>query len=72
MESITSVLAILVIFGIVYTGLVKLAIVAIALVFFCLVFIWPIISLIIVEVGGTIDARKAYNQQLQNKVNKEK
>lgn len=72
MEFTTSVLAILVVFGILYTGLVKLAIVIIAIVFFYLVFIWPIISLIIVEVGGAIDARKAYNQQLKNKINKEK
>ena len=69
MEFVASILAL---FGIVYVGLVQLSMIVIGLVFFYLVFIWPIISLIIVEVGGTIDARKAYNQQLKNKVNKEK
>lgn len=69
MEFVVSILAF---FGIVYVGLMQLALIVIGLVFFYLVFIWPIISLIIVEVGGTIDARKAYNRQLKNKVNKEK
>ena len=69
MEFVVSILAL---FGIVYVGLVQLSMIVIGLVFFYLVFIWPIISLIIVEVGGAIDARKAYNQQLKNKVNKEK
>ncbi len=69
MEFVASILAL---FGIVYVGLMQLALTVIGLVFFYLVFIWPIISLIIVEVGGAIDARKAYNQQLKNKVNKEK
>ena len=69
MEFVVSILAF---FGIVYVGLMQLALIVIGLVFFYLVFIWPIISLIIVEVGGTIDARKAYNQQLKSKVNKEK
>ena len=69
MEFVASILAL---FGIVYVGLMQLVLIVIGLVFFYLVFIWPIISLIIVEVGGAIDARKAYNQQLKNKVNKEK
>ena len=69
MEFVVSVLAF---FGIVYVGLVQLSMIVIGLVFFYLISIWPIISLIIVEVGGAIDARKAYNQQLKNKVNKEK
>ena len=64
MEFVVSVLAF---FGIVYVGLVQLSMIVIGLVFFYLVFIWPIISLIIVEVGGAIDARKIYKQQLKNK-----
>ena len=51
MEFVVSILAF---FGIVYVGLVQLSMIVIGLVFFYLIFIWPIISLIIVEVGRTI------------------
>lgn len=64
MEFVVSILAF---FGIVYVGLVQLSMIVIGLVLFYLIFIWPIISLIIVEVGGAIDARKIYKQQLKNK-----
>ena len=63
MEFVVSILAF---FGIVYVGFVQLSMIVIGLVFFYLIFIWPIISLIIVEVGGAIDARKIYKQQLRN------
>lgn len=56
---------ILALFGIVYTGLMQLALIVIGLVFFFLVVIWPIISLIIVEVGSTLEANKMYKQQLK-------
>ena len=57
---------ILALFGIAYTGLMQLALIVIGLVFFFLVVIWPIISLIIVEVGSTLEANKMYKQQLKN------
>lgn len=57
---------ILALFGVVYTGLMQLVLIVIGLVFFFLVVIWPIISLIIVEVGSTLEANKMYKQQLKN------
>lgn len=63
MEFVVSILAF---FGIVYVGLVQLSMIVIGLVFFFLVVIWPIISLIIVEVGSTLEANKMYKQQLKN------
>lgn len=63
MELFIGILALL---GIAYTGLMQLALIVIGLVFFFLVVIWPIISLIIVEVGSTLEANKMYKQQLKN------
>ena len=62
MELFIGILALL---GIAYTGLMQLALIVIGLVFFFLVVIWPIISLIIVEVGSTLEANKMYKQQLK-------
>ena len=63
MELFIGILALL---GIAYTGLMQLVLIVIGLVFFFLVVIWPIISLIIVEVGSTLEANKMYKQQLKN------
>ena len=63
MELFIGILALL---GIAYTGLMQLALIVIGLVFFFLVVIWPIISLIIVEVGSTLEANKMYKQHLKN------